>query len=38
MNISNLKSKIEEWSEHVTDGGRSFWYNATIKSSTYNKV
>jgi hypothetical protein len=38
MDISNSKSKKEEWSEHVTFGGRTFWYNATTKSSTYNKV
>jgi len=39
MDISNSKSKKEEWSEHVTVvGGRTFWYNATTKSSTYNKV
>jgi exo-beta-1,3-glucanase (GH17 family) len=39
MDISNSKSAIEEWSEHVTDDeGRSFWYNVRTRSSTYNKV
>ena len=39
MDISNSKSEIEEWSQHVTgENGRLFWYNARTRSSTYNKV